>query len=162
MAVIPLRRGQLAEPALGRPGLTGRAVIARAGTEPGTPLASLGRQLGPGRSLAARIGDGFLRPLSAGHRPVARRRCGGGQVLRRSLGSRCLGSRGQWRRELGRGKGLRLSRGLGLSLRLSMGRAQSGDLSLRLRLRCRSRSLRHGLGTSGSLGLRGSLGLLRR
>jgi len=83
-------------------------------------------------------------------------------VLRRGLGlrSRGLGSLRRWRRELRRGKALRLSRGLGLRLRLGMGAARRKGLSLRQRLSlrwCLGRGLRHGLGTGVRLGLRGSL-----
>jgi hypothetical protein len=48
LTVIPLRRGQLAEPALSRPGLIRRAIVARTGTEPRNFLAGLRRHLGPG------------------------------------------------------------------------------------------------------------------
>jgi hypothetical protein len=150
LPVIPLRGGQLTEPALGGPGLIRRTVITLTRPEPPTALSWLGRHLGPGRSLAAMIRRGFGRPLPAGHRPVTGRRRGGGQVLRRALGSW-----GRWR-QLGRQGGLRLNRGLWL--RLSVGRTRRGGLGLR----CRGRSLRHGLGSSRCLSLRGRLGLLRR
>jgi hypothetical protein len=83
-------------------------------------------------------------------------------VLRRGLGlrSRRLGSLRRWRRELRRGKAVRLSRGLRLRLRLSMGAARRKGLSLRQCLslrRCLGRGLCHGLGTGGRLGLRASL-----
>ena len=48
LTVIPLRRGQLAEPALSRPGLIRRAIVARTGTEPRDFLAGLRRHLWPG------------------------------------------------------------------------------------------------------------------
>jgi hypothetical protein len=71
-------------------------------------------------------------------------------VLRRGLGlrSRGLESLHRWRRELGRGKALRLSRGLELRLRLSMGAARRHRLSLR---RCLGSGVCHGLGPRGSL-----------
>jgi hypothetical protein len=77
-------------------------------------------------------------------------------VLRRGLGlrSRGLESLHRWRRELGRGKALRLSRGLELRLRLSMGAARRHRLSLR---RCLGSGVCHGLGAGGRLGPRGSL-----
>jgi len=77
-------------------------------------------------------------------------------VLRRGPGLRCrgLGSLHRWRRELGRGKALRLSRALRQRLRLSMGAARRHRLNPR---RCLGRGLCHGLGTAGRLGLRGSL-----
>ena len=82
-------------------------------------------------------------------------------MLRRGLGlgTLGLGTLGRRRRELGRGKALRLSRGLRLRLLLSMGGAWRLSLRLCLNggLRCGGRGLRHRLGTSGRLGTRGGL-----
>ena len=87
-------------------------------------------------------------------------------MLRPGLGlrSRCLGGLrslrglGRWRRELGRGKALRLS--MRLRLRLSMRGARRPGLWL-----CLGRGLRRrrkGRCSGGRLGLHAGLGLLRR
>ena len=82
-------------------------------------------------------------------------------MLRRGPGLRAggLGRLRRRRRELGRGKALRLSQSLGLCLRLSMGAARRLSLGLCLSggLRWGCWGLRHGLGSGGRLGLRDSL-----